>query len=249
MNPHRIRIALALTVVLAVACSCPAGALPGVSQFLGSSTPSGEESTGAEGETAQEPDMIDLTLGLRSVRLSLAATDPDGYARSLTGEIDAAGNSHLVEPFDPGPEMQGTLTPPEGGWGAFELFVVDGRAYTRMPGEAAVQDDAYLTSLEDDLRGPDGPGLWLVWAGTEDLEPAAHEEMGGFSAIRYPVNATVEDGTIQGTIWMDEESLALVRAELTISPTLFSTADNPASGDLSILFEVARAEVSPIGVP
>jgi len=43
--------------------------------------------------------------------------------------------------------------------------------------------------------------------------------------------------------------LALVRAELTISPTLFSTADNPASGDLSILFEVARAEVSPIGVP
>ncbi|MCJ7706719.1 MAG: hypothetical protein MUO38_03780, partial [Anaerolineales bacterium] len=179
----------------------------------------------------------------------LAATDPDGYARSLTGEIDAAGNLHLVEPFDPGPEMQGTLTPPEGGWGAFELFVVDGHAYTRMPGEAAVQDDAYLTSLEDDLRGPDGPGLWLVWAGTEDLEPAAHEEMGGFAAIRYPVNATVEDGTIQGTIWMDEESLALVRAELTISPTLFSTADNPASGDLSILFEVARAEVSPIGVP
>jgi hypothetical protein len=238
-----------LTVVLAVACSCPAGALPGVSQFLGSSTPSGEVSTGAEGETAEGPDMIDLTLSLRSVSVSLAATDPDGYARSLTGEIDAAGNSHLVEPFDPGPEMQGTLTPPVDGWGAFELFVVDGHAYTRMPGEAAVQDDAYLTFLEDDLRGPDGPGLWLVWAGTEDLEPAAHEEMGGFSAIRYPVNATVEDGTIQGTIWVDEETSALVRAELAISPTLFSTADNPASGDLSILFEVARADVSPIGVP
>jgi hypothetical protein len=249
MNPHRIRIVLALTVVLAVACSCPAGALPGVSQFLGSSTPSGEGSTGAEGETAGEPDMIDLTLGLRSVRLSLAATDPDGYARSLTGEIDAAGNSHLVEPFDPGPAMQGTLTPPEGGWEAFELFVVDGHAYTRMPGEAAAQDDAYLTSLEDDLRGPDGPGLWLGWAGTEELEPAGHEETGGFAAIRYPVNATVEDGTIQGTIWVDEETSALVRAELAISPTLFSTAANPASGDLSILFEVARAEISPISVP
>jgi hypothetical protein len=249
MNPHRIRLALALAVVLAVACSCPAGALPGVSQLLRSSTPSGEVSSGAGGETAEGPDMIDLTLSLRSVSLALSAIYPDGDVQSMTAEIDAAGNMHLVEPASPPPELEPTLTPPEGSWAAFELFVVDGHGYARMSGEAASQDDTYLTALDDMLRGPEGPGLWLSLTDTEGLEPAGHEETGGFSAIRYPVNATVEDGTIQGTIWVDEETSALVRAELAISPTLFSTADNPASGDLSILFEVARAEISPIGVP
>jgi hypothetical protein len=249
MNPHRVLIILGLAIVLTLACGSLSGAVPDGSEPSADSTTSGESSTGPGGETAEEPDMIDLTLDLRSVSLSLSATHPDGYARNLTGEVDSAGNLHLVEPFDAGPDLQATLTPPEAGWGEFELFVVDGHAYLRMPGEAAAQDDAYLPFLENELRGPEGPGLWLLWAGTEDLEPAAHEAMGGFSAIRYPVEASLEDGTIQGTIWVDEESSALVRVELTITPTLFSTTDNQASGDLNILFEVGRAEVSPIGVP
>jgi hypothetical protein len=250
MNHHRrTGLVLALVVTLTLACSLLSGAMSGTSETSGASTSSEEVSTGTGGTTEEEPDMIDLTLGLRSVRLSLSAEYPDGYTRSLIAEVDAAGNSHLAEPFIPEPDLQATLTPPEGGWGEFELFVVGGHAYPRMSGEAAAQDDTYLTFLEDELRSPDGPGLWLVWAGTEDLEPIAHEDVGGFAAIRYPVDATLDEGTIQGTIWVDEETSALVRVELTISPTLFSPADNPASGDLSILFEVTQAEISPISVP
>lgn len=193
--------------------------------------------------------MLARTLGLRSVRLALTSSYPDGYVRSLMAQIDAQGNLRLVEPYDLGSELLATLTPPEAGWGEFEVFVVDGHAYPRMSGDAVAQDDAYLTSLEDALRSPDGPGMWLLWAGTEELEPAADEDMGGFSAIRYPVEASLGDGTIQGTIWMDKASLALVRAELKISPTLFSTAANPASGNLEILFEVEQAEVAPISLP
>lgn len=249
MKPHRIRLLLTLSVVLTLACSWLASAVPGKSESSGPTTPSGEGSAETGDETAEGPDMVDMTLGLRSVRLSLTASYPEGDVRSLTAEIDAEGNLHLVEPFELGSEVQATLTPPEGGWGEFELFVVDGHAYPRMSGEAAVQDDAYLTSLADTLRGPDGPGLWLLLAGTEELEPAAHEDMGGFSAIRYPIDATIEDGTIQGTMWMDEETLALVRAELTISPSLFSTTADPASGDLTILFEVEQADIASIRVP
>jgi hypothetical protein len=50
-------------------------------------------------------------------------------------------------------------------------------------------------------------------------------------------------------MWMDEETLALVRAELTISPSLFSTTADPASGDLTILFEVEQADIASIRVP
>lgn len=249
MKPYRLLLIVALGVVLTLACSLLSNALPGASAPSADSPPSGEGSSETGDETAEGPDMLDMTLGLRSVSLSLTASYPDGSVRSLTAEIDAQGNLYLVEPFDLGTEVQATLTPPEAGRESFELFLVDGHAYLRMSGEAAVQDDAYLTSLADTLRGPDGPGLWLVLAGTEELEPAAHEDMGGFAAIRYPVEATIEDGTIQGTMWMDEETLALVRAELTVSPTLFSTTADPASGDLTILFEVEQADIATIRVP
>ncbi len=248
MNRHPIRLALALAVVLTLACSWLSGALPDISESSEETAPSGVGPSEGGG-AAEGLDMIDQTISLRSVQLSLTASYPDGSMRSLTGEIDDAGNLHLVEPLDPGPEISTTLTPPTGGWGAFELYLVDGHAYPLVPGGAPAQDDAYLGSLGEELRSPDGPGLWLLWAGTQDLEPAGHEAMGGFSAIRYPVDADLGDGTIQGTIWVDEDTSALVRAELTISPALFSTSANPASGDLSILFEVVRAEIAPIHLP
>lgn len=249
MEPHRIRLVFALGVALTLGCSVFSNALPDGSAPPAGSVPSGDSSAGAGSSPGEGDDMLARTLALRSIRLSLTTTDPDGESRSLTAEIDARGNLHLVEPYDLGAELQATVTPPEAGWGEFELFIVDGHAYPRMSGEAVTLDDTYLTTLEATLRSPDGPGMWLLWAGTEELEPAAHEDMGGFSAIRYPVDATLGDGTIQGTIWMDEASLALVRAELSISPALISTSADRAGGPLEIRFEVERSDVPPIELP
>jgi hypothetical protein len=242
MDSHRPRLIFGLVVVLSLGCSWLTGASPEAS------TPAEESATGG-GDAAEGPDMIDQTISLRSVRLSLTATYPDGEERSLSGEIDAAGNMRLVEPLDPGPNLRSTLTPPEEGWGEFEVIIVGGHAYVHRTGEPPAEDDSYLDALARELRGPEGPGLWLGWAGTENLEPAGHEEVGGFSAIRYPVQADLGDGSVDGTIWVDEETSALVRAELTISPALFSTAQNLASGDLTIVFEAVQADITPISIP
>jgi hypothetical protein len=193
--------------------------------------------------------MISATLGLRSVSITLSASYPDGSVRSLDAQIDPSGNLHLTQPFSLPPDVQLESTPESNGWDQFEVYIVNGHAYT-LTGEGEVSEDAAsLTMLEDALRGPEGPGLWLVLAGTRDLEPAAHEQTGGFNAIRYPVNASLEEGTVTGTLWMDEASLALVRADLKISPLLFSDPASPANGDLSITLDVVRKDIPEIKLP
>jgi len=193
--------------------------------------------------------MLSATLGLRSVSITLSASYPDGSVRSLDAQIDASGNVHLTQPFSLPPDVQLKSTPESDGWDQFEVYIVNGHAYTLTGGGEASEDPVSITMLEDALRGPEGPGLWLVLAGTRDLEPAAHEQMGGFNAIRYPMNAAFEEGTVTGTIWMDESSLALVRASLNISPLLFSDPASPANGDLSITLDVVRKDIPEIKLP
>jgi hypothetical protein len=193
--------------------------------------------------------MIHATLSLRSVSITLSAAYPEGSVRSLEAQVDASGNVHLTQPFSLPPDVQLESTPESDDWNQFEVYIVNGRAYT-LTGEGEVSEGpASMTMLEDALRGPEGPGLWLVLAGTRDLEPAAHEQIGGFNAIRYPVDAALEKGTIIGTIWMDEVSLALVRADLRISPLLFSNPASPANGDLSITLDVVQKNVPEIKLP
>ncbi len=246
MQLLRILISLALLVLLAAACILP-------TRLPGSSTPSESPPVNTASPeqvgTAAGPDMISATLGLRSVSITLSASYPDGSVHSLFAQIDASGNIHLTQPFSLPPDVQLERTPESDGWNQFEIYIVNGHAYTLTGGEEISEDAILLTVLEDALRGPQGPGLWLIWAGTKDLEPAAHEQAGGFSAIRYPMNAALEEGTITGTIWMDGVSLALVRADLKISPLLFSDPASPANGDLSIKLDVVREDIPQIKLP
>ena len=246
MRPHRLLVITLLASAISMSCTLPS--------LLGREAseppaPTAASSEGAGADGAQAPDMIDATLALRSVSLELEASYPDGPARRVTAEIDANGNLHLTDPVDPGPQADEAFIPPAEGWGSFELFIVDGRAYTLMTGDEAVPDGNYLDFLEETLRGPDGPGMWLLWAGTEELGPDGRETFLGFSAIRYPVAADVGPGRIEGTVWVDEATSALVGADLTVSPELFSTSAPPANGDLVIKLRVSRESVSPIAVP
>lgn len=254
MQLRRISISLALLVLLA-ACILPA-------RLSGTSTPSeappADTTSPQPIETAASPeqvetavgtDMIHATLSLRSVSMTLSAVYPDGPVRSLEAQVDASGNVHLTQPFSLPPDVQLESTPESKDWNQFEVYIVSGHAYI-LTGEGEVTEaPASMTMLEEALRGPEGPGLWLVLVGTRDLEPAAHEQVGGFKVIRYPVNAALEEGAITGTLWMDETSLALVRADLKISPLLFSNPASPANGDLSITLDVVRKDIPEIKLP
>lgn len=161
-----------------------------------------------------------------------------------------AGNKHLSITVPLNAAFTADQPPDAPLPGDFELFIVDGNAYTRIGGEGeAVQDNSYLTMLAETLNGPEGPGLWLNILPEEDYTPAGTETRGGFTTTKYTVEGNLEKGAVNGTIWVDNKSGALVGAELTVSEGLFFPPGSNGSGGVRITLTVQQATVPAITLP
>jgi hypothetical protein len=202
-------------------------------------------------ETITQIDLwLAATVDLRSTNLELVTEYSDRQPKQLSAEIDSAGNTHLSIKVPLNAAFTAEQPPEAPLPGDFELFIVDGNAYTRIGGEGeAVQDNSYLTMLADTLNGPEGPGLWLNILPEADYTPAGTETQGGFSTTKYTVGGNLEKGAVNGTIWVDNKSDALVGAELTVSGGLFFPPGSNGSGDVRITLTVQQSTVPAISLP
>jgi hypothetical protein len=219
---------------------------------LGDLAGAGKTPSPVSGEDANT--QIDLwlaaTVDLRSTNLELLTEYSDREPKRLIAEIDSAGNTHLSIKVPLNAAFTADQPPDAPLPGDFELFIVDGNAYTRIGGEGeAVQDNSYLTMLAETLNGPEGPGLWLNILPEEDYTPAGTETRGGFTTTKYTVEGNLEKGAVNGTIWVDNKSGALVGAELTVSEGLFFPPGSNGSGDVRITLTVQQATVPAITLP
>lgn len=191
--------------------------------------------------------LIDQTLALRSVNIRLDLLYPAGNALHVTAEVDAEGNYHLKKQFEGGlpegfPDQQGSL--PDG----TELMVVQGQAYgLDQDGNWVQAEETGLEGqLESLLSGSNGPGLWIRVLPKGSLAAQGTEAIGGFQAKKYAVQADLEGAAITGSIWVDQDSQALVGAELVIPGGLVSSSDQPAEDPFKINFHVEQADVPAI---
>jgi hypothetical protein len=227
-------------IVLMLACA-PLGSTSVTQQ-------AGDQTTAGETAPTRVDSWLAATLELRAVNLELQTDYPDSEARLVSTLIDASGNSHLW-----------TLAPKPGGYaemsdgplpGNFDLFVIGGKAYTRIGAQSPVSpNDTYLPMLADLLSGPDGPGLWLNLLAEESFAPAGSESYFGFETTKYTVDGQVADGTVTGTIWIDDQASALVGAQLTISGSLYYPPGTGQSSEVNIGLRVHRQNVPPITLP
>lgn len=261
---------LTTVVILSGACS-PApraiqppaqSAAPSVSAPVASATAtrpaaaSPTKTTAAENPTAPvapaAPAMEALlaqTLALRQVKISLSTIYPAWNSQTVTAEVDAAGNYHLVRKVagtPPAGSPQGTGAPDY-----TELFVVSGAVYG--PDKTGTVVKSAVTGLADQLRsllnGSGGPILWLKVLPKGSLAAQGEEPKGGFQAKKYAVQGRVEGSTITGTIWVDIATGALVAAELDVPGALLSIPSKPAKDPLQVRFQAEKAIVAPITAP
>jgi hypothetical protein len=244
MTKKRIssRLAFLCGIFLLLLACATLGDLTGAGQ-----TPSKEV---GEDTTTQIDLWLEGTTNLRSVNLDLVTVYSDREPKELSAEIDSAGNTHLSISLPLTAAFTADQPPDAPLPGDFELFIVDGSAYTRIGGEGeAAQDNSYLTMLADTLNGPEGPGLWLNIVPEEDYTPAGTETYGGFTAAKYTVAGNLDKGVVSGTIWVDDQSSALVGAELTVSGGLFFPPGSDRSGDVRITLTVRQTTVPAITLP
>jgi len=218
------------------------------------STSEGAEEGAPVSDGAEEEDPIDLLLDLRSVRISLAADYPDGSSESQVVEVDGVGNVHVtVTPSEPSAEDLPEGFDPAKLAGSYELYVLDGKTYQSDPTDPAwvtkpLEED-YLKTLNDQLHGPSGPGLWLDILPEGSVTEDGSDTVGGFACDRYKVDGTVGDQVIIGTIWVDPEAFALIKAELYVPAALLAAPDEPASGELKVTLNVEKADVPAVQLP
>ena len=131
-----------------------------------------------------------------------------------------------------------------------EIFVIDGESYTRMGKEGqAGSSPEQIDALARILYYPTGPGLWLRILPKDSLHAAGDETKGGFQTSRFLVEGSLEEGTIRGTIWPEEESDALIGAEFAVSASLFSPPDTGRTGTVTIALNIEKADVPVITLP
>ncbi len=253
----RLYILLCGILVLTLACNFLGGSTPGTqspdAETPGSLPESGKETPNNLPESDKEAlTQIDLwleaTSSLRSVNLELVTSYSKLEPKTLSAQIDSTGNVHLSLAMQLPEEVAATPDAPSPG--DFELFIVDGMAYTRIGEEnPPTQDDSYLSMLSDTLTGPEGPGLWLNILPEEDYTLAGKESYEGFNTAKYIVDGQLEKGTVTGIIWVADQLDALIGAELTISEGLFFPPGSNQGGDVQIRLTVHQAEVQAITLP
>lgn len=214
-------------------------------------TGAGQTPTPEGGDTTTQIDLwLERTANLRSVNLDLVTEYSDRESKKVSAEIDSSGNMHLSIKVPLSAAFTADQPPDAPLPGDFELFIVDGRTYTRIGGEGeAAQDDSYLSMLADSLNGPEGPGLWLNILPEEDYTPAGENPYNGFTAAKYVVAGELENGTVSGIIFIDNQADALVGADLVVSGGLFFPPGSNRNGDVRIILTVQKADVPAVTLP
>jgi hypothetical protein len=202
---------------------------------------------GAGAAQTAEDSRVQKTLALRSVRMELETAFPGKDPSRILIDIDAEGNQRIEMAL---PEPEGSVPGDSPEANILEIFVIGGESYTRMGKEGQAESaPEQADALRRILNNPTGPGMWLMILPRDALTSAGKEETGGFQATRYSVDGSVEEGSIRGEIWVDEQTKALVGAHLSISDSLFSAEGSGTGGSVSITLTVEKAEVNPITLP
>ncbi len=240
----------------------PSPVTPGIQNPSPTTVPSDQNSAEATPEPPAQsssdveeliagPDPLDYLLNLRSVIIRLNSQQPDGSGSSLQIEIDSAGNMHEVgslPPFSKENLAQGMEMPtaPE----SYEIFVVDGKAYASLEQNrnwmsTPVAED-YIAQLSATLHTADGLALWLDLLPSGSLISAGQETVGGFATNKYTVKGLVDGQSITGNLWYEQQTGALVKAELTVPSVLY---DGSANGQFKIDLDTQKSKVAPITLP
>lgn len=258
MRTHRTLLLLPILLGLCLACSRATQVSPSASsvtpanEVLPVTTLSPDTQTTLAPEASSVPaeekgtidNLVAGTLNLRSVKIELNTTQPDGQVASLMAEIDANGNQHLVKtyPASSTPLFEnGADNPPT----TIEMYVLEGVAYapdetgTLRPAET--QDLA--SSLQTAILSPDGPGFWLKVLPAESLTAQGSENTGGFQASKYKIQGMLEEAEIIGSLWVEPDKQALLDADIDVPASL---AGPQTEGTLQIHFTVEQSDVAPI---
>jgi hypothetical protein len=242
MSPSTLRrlTGIIILTVLILSCSLLENVAP-KNKETESSGDSGSE------KTVEDP-RVQESLGLRSVRMELETTFPGKYPTIILISIDMDGNQK-IEMAIPLPE--GSSDPsdsPEAN--ILEIYMIDGAAYSRMGKEGQAESSPeQIDALHRILYNPAGPGMWLLLLPKGSFTSSGSEVRGGFQAVRYSVDGSIEEGTIRGDIWLDDQTDALVGANLSVSESLFHAGGSGSSGSVSIILTVEKAEIAAITLP
>jgi hypothetical protein len=226
--------------LLILSCSFFENASSQVSTATGAANPDSPQ-------TREDP-RVQGTLALRSVQMVLETTFPGGTPKRILISIDADGNQK-IELAIPLPEgSSDTSDFPEGN--ILEIFVIDGAAFSRMGKEGQAETSPeQIDALHRILYNPTGPGMWMMLLPKDAFSSTGIETKGGFEMQRYSIKASIEEGTVQGEIWVDKQTEALIGANLSVSESLFHAEGSGTSGSVSIILTVEKAEIAAITLP
>jgi hypothetical protein len=226
--------------LLILSCSFFENASSQVSTATGAANPD-------SAQTREDP-RVQGTLALRSVQMVLETTFPGGTPKRILISIDTDGNQKIEMAI---PLLEGssdTSDSPEGN--ILEIFIIGGAAYSRIGKEGQAESSPeQADALRRILYNPAGPGMWLRLLPKDSFTSAGTEAKGGFQTMRYSVEGSIEEGSIRGEIWLDEQTDALVGANLSVSESLFHAEGSGASGSVSIILTVEKAEIPAITLP
>ena len=134
-----------------------------------------------------------------------------------------------------------------------EIFVIDGKAF--VPSETDPEwvnnpiDTEYMNTFSNQTHNFCGFTTWLDILPAGSLQSAGSETQGGFSTNKYTIKGTVSDQSIMGTLWFDDSTHALVKAEIHVPNTLNSDPENQESGETVIQLDAEIKEVDPVTLP
>jgi hypothetical protein len=244
-----------LLALAAFAVSCTSSNPSSSPGSIGPDRTPGEQSAGQQSPGEQSPSpptvedpRIERALALRSVRIELTTTLPGREPTRVLASVDSKGNQLIEMRL---PLAAGSAVPSDApNANVLEVFVVDGQAYSRVgksgPAESSPEQ---ADALRGFLYDATGPGLWLALLPDGSLQAAGSETTGGFAATKYTVNGSVEEGTIAGTIWLEQGTETLVGADLAVSESLFYPPNTGRTGTVAIRLTVEKADVPAVVVP
>jgi hypothetical protein len=240
-HPKFLKLAgIGTFAVLFLSCSLLENASSQASTATGALNP-------GSAQTAEDP-RVQGTLGLRSVQMVLETTFPGETPQRILISIDADGNQR-IEMALPLPEGSSDISDsPDAN--ILEIFVIGGAASSRIGKEGKAESSPEQNdALHRILYNPTGPGLWVILLPKDSFTSAGTDEKGGFQARRYSVDGSIEEGRIRGDIWQDEQTDALVGANLSVSESLFYPPDTGRNGTATIQLNVEKAVVPAITLP